>query len=165
MSKFCTLIASLGIVIIIETLAYLVIGVIFGFGNIQAPAAICTKYEPDPILIARYGMGVKPILKYDNSAAVAEACYGIGAANHFIVTVVSFGMPIGDYEKWHIGDDIRTSDHDCFTVLTVQFSIWKDKTGNYHALPFNIQRRQPNLTGYLSKHLNSTLIRRHSQYR
>jgi ABC-2 type transport system permease protein len=163
-SKFlASLIASLGIVIIIETLAYLVIGVIFGFGNMQAPAAICTKYEPDPILIARYGMGVKPILGSTIIVPLWQKLVMVLALQTiFIVTVVSFGMLISAIMKNGIsamilGLLITT----VFTVLTVQVSDFGKIKPVAIIMPYlfsTYSAGSPILTGYLSKHLNSTLI-------
>lgn len=163
-SKFMTsLISSLGTVIAIETLTYLVIGIIFGFGNLQAPAAIGPKYEPDPVRIARYGMGVKPIPGSTVLVPIWQKLLIMLLLQAlFIVVVVSFGMFISVIMKNGVSAIIFGL---LITVILTVMTVQLREIGSIKALstlmPFLFSTYSAGgliLTGYLSDSLSSTVI-------
>lgn len=164
LSKFITsLIASLGIVLVIEFLAYLIIGLIFDFGNLQAPTPIGPKYEPDPIQIARYGMGVKPLLGSTILVPVwKKLVIMLILQTLFIVTVVSFGMLISVIMKNGVSAIIFGL---FVTVVLTVMTIQLNDTGSIKALssilPFLFSTYSAGgliLSGFLSSTLSSTII-------
>lgn len=163
-SKFlASLVASIGIVIVIEGLAYLIIGLIFGFGNMGAPTAIGPKYMPDPIQIARYGMGVKPVL--DSTILVPlwqKLAIVLALQAIFIVTVVSIGIFISAIMKNGISAIIfGLLSTAILTVITVQISDLGSIKIISIIMPYLFSTYSAGnliLAGYLSSSLSSTLI-------
>lgn len=163
-SKFLTsLIATLGIVFMIELTAFLAIGIIFGFGNMHAPAPIGPKYTPDPLRIAGYGMGIKPILGSTVLVPLWQKLLLVLVLQAlFIVTVVSFGMFISVIMKNGISAIIIglliTA---VLTVITLQASDFGYIKAIAIIMPFLFSTYGAGeliLTGFLSSALNSTII-------
>lgn len=154
LSKFlASLIASLGVVIAVEAAAYLIIGIIFGFGNMQALAAIGTKYVPDQIRIARYGMGVMPVLGSTTLVPLQSL---------FVVTIVSLGMFISALVKNGISAMIFglliTA---VLTIITTQVEGFGTIKAFAVTMPFLFSTYSAGsliLTGYMSEALSSTSI-------
>lgn len=163
-SKFlASLISSWGIVMVIEVLTFLVIGIIFGFGNMQAPTEIGPDYMPDPIQIARHGMGVQPVL---NSTILIPLWQKLAIMlllqTIFIMTVVSFGMFISAIMKNGISAIILgllvTA---MLTVITVQISDFGSFKASSVIMPYLFSTYSAGgliLNGFLSSALSSTLI-------
>jgi ABC-2 type transport system permease protein len=163
-SKFLTsLIASSGIVIMIEVVAYLVIGVIFGFGNMQAPAAIGPEYVPDPVRIARYGMGVTPVLGSTILVPLWQKLVIVLALQAlFVVAVVSFGMFISAIMKNGISAIIFglliTA---VLTVMTVQVKDFGSIKAFAVIMTYLFSTYSAGsliITGFLSESLHSAII-------
>lgn len=164
LSKFlASLIASLGVVIAVEAAAYLIIGIIFGFGNMQAPAAIGTKYVPDQIRIARYGMGVMPVLGSTTLVPLWQKLIIVLALQSlFVVTIVSLGMFISALVKNGISAMIFglliTA---VLTIITTQVEGFGTIKAFAVTMPFLFSTYSAGsliLTGYMSEALSSTSI-------
>lgn len=164
LSKFLTsVIMSLGIVFMIEIAAYLIIGLIFGFGNMRAPVAIGPKYIPDPIQIARDGMGVMPALGSTilvplwQKLALVLLLQGI-----FSVTIVSFGMFLSTIMKSGISAIVfgllTTA---ILTIITLQIRDYGSIKVISTIMPFLFSTYSAGsfiLTGFLSNSVHSTII-------
>ena len=163
-SKFVTsLIVSLGIVIAIEAIAYLIIGILFEFGNLNAPSPIGPRYESDPVRIARYGMGVKPILGSTILVPVwQKLAILLFLQILFIIAVTSLGMLISVITKNGVSSTILgfliTA---VLTVITVQINdIGQIKIAST-LLPYLFSTYSAGgliLSGFLSSSLSSPLI-------
>lgn len=164
LSKFFTsVIVSLGIVFIIEIAAYLIIGLVFGFGNMRAPAAIGPQYMPDPIQIARSGMGVMPVLGSTILVPLWQKLVLILLLQGlFGVTTVSFGMFLSTIMKNGISAIIfgllTTA---ILTVITLQIHDYGSIKAISIIMPFLFSTYSAGdfiLTGFLSSSVHSTII-------
>jgi ABC-2 type transport system permease protein len=164
LSKFiASLIASLGIVLSVELIAYLVIGIIFGFGNMLAPAAIGTRFVPDPIRIARYGIGVTPVIGSTVLVPYWQKFVTVLLMQVlYIMAVTAFGMFISAVAKNGVSAlIIGLLSTAVLTVMTVQINGFGSIRAFAAVMPFLFSTYSAGglvLSGFLSKALSSSII-------